>query len=233
MVGGAGGESHPLPLSTAPGPGGLAPGVPGLEYFAACGGELLSGCPERSQRGTGGGRRGTEPAAPALPQCRPPPGPPFYGGRQLGGMAGRRKGAGGMGIDVASPTAAAAWVGFPAWWFLCLKARLCAWWGTSSSVVEGVVTSTTLGRWLRRRRRGRGIPPSSNVHRTRAQWPGGVAPGAPGLEYFAACGGELLSGCPERSQRGTGRSHRSNFGLSASFSMLSPPWTPCFTGAAN
>src|SRR5699024_10111085 len=138
----------------------------GLGVFRRSGGELLSGCPERSQRGTGGGRRGTEPAAPALPQCRPPPGPPLYGGRQLGGMAGRRKGAGGVGIDFASPTAAAAWVGFPAWWFLRLRARLCAGWGTSFAVVK-------------------------------------LAPGAPGLEYFAACGGELLSGCPERSQRGT------------------------------
>ena len=50
--------------------------------------------------------------------------PLFYGGRQLGGMAGQRKGAGGVGIDVASPTAAAAWVGFSIWWFLCLWARL-------------------------------------------------------------------------------------------------------------
>ena len=96
----------------------------GSGSFAAYGGELLSECPERSQRGTRGGRRGTEPAAPALPQCRPPPGPPFYGGRQLGGMAGQRKGAGGVRIDVASPTAAAAWVDFPAWWFRRLRARL-------------------------------------------------------------------------------------------------------------
>ena len=94
----------------------------GSGVFCRCGGELLSGCPERSQRGTRGGRRGTEPAAPALPQCRPPPGPPFYGGRQLGSSCGSRKGASGMGIDVASP--AAAWVGFPAWWFLHLNARL-------------------------------------------------------------------------------------------------------------
>ena len=36
-----------------------------------------------------------------------------------------------------------------------------------------VVTSTTLERWLHRRRRGRGTPPFSTVHRTRAQWPGG------------------------------------------------------------
>ena len=137
MVGGAGGEPHFLSRSTASGPGGLAPTVPGPGDFAACGGELLSGCPERSQRGTGGGRRGTEPAAPALPQCRPPPGPPLYGGRQLGGMAGRRKGAGGMGIDAASPTAADAQVGFPVWRFSRLRARLCAGWGTSCAVVEG------------------------------------------------------------------------------------------------
>ena len=50
--------------------------------------------------------------------------PLFYGGRQLGGMAGRRKGAGGVGIDVASPTAAAAWVGFPVRRFPRLRARL-------------------------------------------------------------------------------------------------------------
>ena len=117
--------------------GGVGACGAGLGEFRRPGGELLSGCPERSQRGTGGGRRGTEPAAPALPQCRPPPGPPFYGGRQLGSSCGSRKGAGGMGIDVASPTAAAAWVGFPAWWFLHLNARLCVRWGTSCAVGRG------------------------------------------------------------------------------------------------
>ena len=40
--------------------------------------------------------------------------PLFYGGRQLGSSCGFPKGAGGVGIDVASPTAAAAWVAFPA-----------------------------------------------------------------------------------------------------------------------
>ena len=99
--------------------------------------------------------------------------PLFYGGRQLGSSCGFPKGAGGMGIDVAPPTAAAAQVGFPVRWFLRLRARLCAGWGTSCAVVEGVVASTTLERWLRRRRRRKGTPLSSNVHRTRAQWPGG------------------------------------------------------------
>ena len=99
--------------------------------------------------------------------------PLFYGGRQLGSSCGSHKGAGGVGIDVAPPTAAAAQVGFPAWWFLCLRTRLCVRWGISSSVVEGVVASTSLERWLHPRRRRRGTPPSSTAHRTRAQWPGG------------------------------------------------------------
>ena len=99
--------------------------------------------------------------------------PPFYGGRQLGSSCGFPKGAGGMGNDFSSLTAAADWVVFPLWWFLRLKARLCVRWDTSCAVVEGVVAFTTLERWLRRRRRGRGIPPSSAVHRIRAQWPGG------------------------------------------------------------
>ena len=36
-----------------------------------------------------------------------------------------------------------------------------------------VVTSATLERWLHRWSRGEGVPPSSVVHRIRAQWPGG------------------------------------------------------------
>ena len=50
--------------------------------------------------------------------------PLFYGGRQLGSSCGFPKGAGGVGIDVASPTAAAAWVGFPVRRFPRLRARL-------------------------------------------------------------------------------------------------------------
>ena len=163
---------------TAPGRGVSPPAAGGrgapcrAGVFRRCGGELLSGCPERSQRGTGGATGRTSALRPRSPCCLPP-GPPFYGGRQLGSFCGFRKGAGGVGIDVAPPTAAAAWVGFPAWWFRRLRARLCVRWGTSFSVVNGMVTSTTLERRLRPRRRGRGIPTSSNVHRIRARWPGG------------------------------------------------------------
>ena len=102
----------------------LAPGAPGLEYFAAAAASFFLGAQKEAKEAPGGGRRGTEPAAPALPQCRPPPGPPFYGGRQLGSSCGFRKGAGGVGIDFSSLTAAAAWVGFPVQWLLCLQARL-------------------------------------------------------------------------------------------------------------
>ena len=48
--------------------------------------------------------------------------PLFYGGRQLGSSCGFPKGAGGVGIDIASP--AAAWVGFPVRRFPRLRARL-------------------------------------------------------------------------------------------------------------
>ena len=91
---------------------------------------------KEAKEAPGGATGRTSALRPRSPCCLPP-GPPFYGGRHLGGMAGRRKGAGGMGIDVASPTAAAAWVGFPAWWFRRLRARLCVRWGTSFSVGRG------------------------------------------------------------------------------------------------
>ena len=146
--------------------------APGPEYFAALAASFFLGAQKEAKEAPGGATGRTSALRPRSPCCLPP-GPPFYGGRQLGSSCGSRKGAGGVGIDVASPTAAAAWVGFPLWWFLCLKARLCTWWGTSCAVVNGMVTSTTLERRLRRRRRGRGIPTSSNVHRIRAQWPGG------------------------------------------------------------
>ena len=98
--------------------------------------------------------------------------PLFYGGRQLGGMAGQRKGAGGVGIDVASPTAAAAWVGFPVRRFPRLRARL---WHGGAQVSRWLRGGSLhpLERWLHPRRRRRGTPPSSTAHRTRAQWPGG------------------------------------------------------------
>ena len=150
----------------------MAPGAPGLEYFAAAAASFFLDAQKEAKEAPGGATGRTSALRPRSPCCLPP-GPPFYGGRQLGSSCGSRKGAGGVGIDTSSPTAAAAWVGFPLWWFLCLKARLCTWWGTSCAVVEGVVASTILERWLRRWRRGRGIPPSSVVHRIRAQWPGG------------------------------------------------------------
>ena len=56
-------------------------------------GGFLSGCPERNQRGTRGQAQidfGFASADMTLV-----PGPPFYGGRQLGSLGGHRKGAGG------------------------------------------------------------------------------------------------------------------------------------------
>ena len=170
--GGAEGKSHSLSVSTATGPGGvaLARRAWGISPHAAA--SFFLDAQKEAKEAPGGATGRTSALRPRSPCCLPP-GPPFYGGRQLGSSCGFPKGAGGVGIDIASPTAAADWVVFPLWWFLRLKARLCVRWGTSSAVVEGVVTSTTLERWPRRRRRGRGIPPSSVAHRTRARWPGG------------------------------------------------------------
>ena len=127
---------------------------------------------KEAKEAPGGATGRTSAFRPRSPCCLPP-GPPVYGGRQLGSSCGFPKGAGGVGIDFAPPTAAAAWVGFPVWWFLPLRARLCAGWGTSCAVVEGVVASTTLERWLHPRRRGRGTSLPFGIHRTRAQWPDG------------------------------------------------------------
>ena len=85
----------------------------GSGVFRRSGGELLSGCQERSQRSTGGSHRSNFGPSASFSMLSPP-WTPVYGGRQLGSSCGFRKGAGGVGIDVASPTAAAAWVGFPA-----------------------------------------------------------------------------------------------------------------------
>ena len=91
---------------------------------------------KEAKEAPGGATGRTSALRPRSPCCLPP-GPPFYGGRQLGSSCGFRKGAGGVGIDVASPTAAAAQVGFLVRWFLRLRARLCAGWGTSSAVGRG------------------------------------------------------------------------------------------------
>ena len=68
---------------------------------------------KEAKEAPGGATGRTSALRPRSPCCLPP-GPPFYGGRQLGSSCGFPKGAGGVGIDAASPTAAAAWVGFPA-----------------------------------------------------------------------------------------------------------------------
>ena len=101
----------------------LAPGAPGLEYFAAAAASFFLDAQKEAKEAPGGATGRTSALRPRSPCCLPP-GPPFYGGRQLGGMAGQRKGAGGVRIDFAPPTAAAAWVGFPVRWFLRLRARL-------------------------------------------------------------------------------------------------------------
>ena len=49
---------------------------------------------EEAKEAPGGATGRTSALRPRSPCCLPP-GPPFYGGRQLGGMAGQRKGAGG------------------------------------------------------------------------------------------------------------------------------------------
>ena len=78
---------------------------------------------KEAKEAPGGATGRTSALRPRSPCCLPP-GPPFYGGRQLGSSCGFPKGAGGVGIDVASPTAAAAWVGFPVRRFPRLRARL-------------------------------------------------------------------------------------------------------------
>ena len=81
------------------------------EEFLRCDGEqgsalrggFLSARAERNQRTAKGWAQDGHSRA----HIRPPPGPPFYGGRQLGSLSGHRKGAGGQRIGFRSMTAAA------------------------------------------------------------------------------------------------------------------------------
>ncbi len=81
------------------------------EEFLRCDGEqgsalrggFLSARAERNQRTAKGWAQDGHSRA----HIRPPPGPPFYGGRQLGSLGGHRKGAGGQRIGFRSMTAAA------------------------------------------------------------------------------------------------------------------------------
>ena len=74
----------------------------------------------------------------AAPASMPlPPGPPFYGGRQLGSLGGHRKGAGGQRIGFRSMTAAAEFPVTFGWYPYRLEARLLGWWGSSSAQRDG------------------------------------------------------------------------------------------------
>ena len=74
----------------------------------------------------------------AAPASMPlPPGPPFYGDRQLGSLGGHRKGAGGQRIGFRSMTAAAEFPVTFRWYPYRLEARLLGWWGSSSAQRDG------------------------------------------------------------------------------------------------
>ena len=85
----------------------LALTAPGLEYFAAVAASFFLDAQKEAKEAPGGATGRTSALGPRSPCCLPP-GPPFYGGRQLGSFCGFPKGTGGVGIDVAPPTAAAA-----------------------------------------------------------------------------------------------------------------------------
>ena len=68
---------------------GISP--PGGGRFRPAGRVTFWMCPESNQRGTKGQAQDGHSRA----HIRPPPGPPFYGGRQLGCLSNDRKGAGG------------------------------------------------------------------------------------------------------------------------------------------
>ena len=103
--------------------------------FRRPGGELLSGCPERSQRGTRGKRnRQARLRRPCLHDAYP--WTPFYEDRQLGCLGSQRKGAGGQGIGFRSITAAAGRPVNFGCFFYRWRARLLGGWG--SSLAQGI-----------------------------------------------------------------------------------------------
>ncbi len=112
------------------------------EEFLRCDGEqgsalrggFLSARAERNQRAAKGWAQDGHSRA----HIRPPPGPPFYGGRQLGSLGGHRKGAGGQRIGFRSMTAAAEFPVTFGWYPYRLEARLLGWWGSSSAQRDGV-----------------------------------------------------------------------------------------------
>ena len=99
------------------------------EEFLRCDGEqgsalrggFLSARAERNQRTAKGWAQDGHSRA----HIRPPPGPPFFGGRQLGRMVRYRKGAGGQRIGFRSTTAAAEFPVTFGWYSYWLEARLC------------------------------------------------------------------------------------------------------------
>ena len=111
------------------------------EEFLRCDGEqgsalrggFLSARAERNQRAAKGWAQDGHSRA----HIRPPPGPPFYGGRQLGSLGGHRKGAGGQRIGFRSMTAAAEFPVTFGWYPYRLEARLLGWWGSSSAQRDG------------------------------------------------------------------------------------------------
>ena len=101
----------------------MAPAVPGVGISPLAAASFFLDAQKEAKEAPGGATGRTSALRPRSPCCLPP-GPPFYGGRQLGSSCGFPKGAGGARIDFAPPTAAAAQVGFPVQWFLRLRARL-------------------------------------------------------------------------------------------------------------
>ena len=104
--------------------------------FAAAAASFFLDAQKEAKEAPGGATGRTSALGPRSPCCLPP-GPPFYGGRQLGSSCGSRKGAGGVGIDVAPPHRCRCPGGF-----LCaavppFEGAPLAWWGTSSSVGRG------------------------------------------------------------------------------------------------
>ena len=80
-------------------------------------------------------------------------------------------------------------------------------------------------------RPGGHAPPEQGGEECPEGVPGRSAGGSVGFLQgsFAAAGGELLSGCPERSQRGTRGQAQIDFGC-ASADMTLVPWTPILRG---
>ena len=93
-----------------------------------------------------------------------------------------------------------------------------------------VVASTTLERWLRRRRRGRGTPLHFGIHRNRARWGGACAPG---WGYFAAAAASFFLDAQKEAKEAPGVGAEGQNRLRRPCPNVAHPLDPLFTGAAN